>query len=89
MAEADDAVGHEQVDRDEDETRDGERDVDGEVDHAPVRRQRRERPGTENVKEDGTDDQQDQDDSEWHMACTPLQVPNSSGVALTRRYVSP
>ena len=63
VPEFDDAVRHKQVYRDEHDCCDIQRDVDGEVDHAPVRGQRCKRPGTKNVKENRTDNEQDQDNS--------------------------
>ena len=60
VAKLDDAVRHEKVDRHEHGTRHPERDIDREIDHRPVGSQRGESPGTDNVKNEGADNEQDQ-----------------------------
>ncbi len=57
---------HEQIDADEDDAGNPERDADRVVDRAPVGGNRREVPRTEEVKQDGRRDQQNQCDCDAH-----------------------
>ena len=60
VAETDQAQRHEQVRRHEHQPGDDKRDVDGEVDRSPVRRQGREIPRAEEVKQQAPQHQDDQ-----------------------------
>ena len=51
MLELDDAIGREQIDRNEHDARDDKRDIDGEIDVAPIGRERRKPPGAHEVKD--------------------------------------
>jgi hypothetical protein len=63
MPEPDHAVSKEQVDRNKNSTCHPKRNVDREIDQSPVGGQRSEGPGTENVKDEGADNEQDQNNS--------------------------
>ena len=66
MAEAEDAVGHEQHDRREDEPGDPEGDRDRVVDVAPVRGDRRPPPRAQQVKQHRADDDDDECERDGH-----------------------
>jgi len=54
------AIGHEQVDHDENDAGNNKCDIDCVVDHSPIRSQWSECPWTEKMKNEGADNEQDQ-----------------------------
>ena len=70
-AEPPDAVGREEVDCDEHDAADPERDIDREVDRAPVRGERSEIPRTREMEYQRANNEQDDDDCKSHHTQTP------------------
>src|SRR5687767_6424422 len=74
-AEAPDAIGGEEIDRNEDDAADPKGDVDGEVDRAPVRGEWREVPGAREMENQRANNEQDDDDCKsHHTSNTPQNI---------------